>query len=332
MTSRDQGASVDIVTSCDQRYLKPLAVMLVSLAEALGVDRRCRVHVLHVDLDDADQALVASCAASDAVEVVLHRVDPARLSSYPVTAALPMANYLRLEGPALIDADRLLHVDADVIFRRDPFELEARDLGGCTIGAVRDAAMPFVSWWRALPAWRSAGLDPLHPYFNGGVLLIDVEAWRRGRVAERFHEAIEREPPGRFHLQAPLNLVLAFDWHQLDLCWNAIDVCFDPSRAAPWREAAFPLDELQRAVDDPAIVHLTGSKPWDWGSTNPWTAAWLDVLDRTPFSGWRPRRRGGKVLEVLPDPIAERVARHARGLQRVWEERSPSVLQRGGTG
>jgi hypothetical protein len=42
---------------------------------------------------------------------------------------------------------------------------------------------------------------------------------------------------------------------------------------------------------DPWIVHYsTWSKPWHWSCTHPARERFFEVLDRTEWAGWRPRR------------------------------------------
>ncbi len=181
-----------------------------------------------------------------------------------------------LFAPAIAQAgfasDRVIYLDADTVACRDISELHDTALDGRPLAAVPDYNLFHFELHNPIPirdrfgasllylkeelgiAYRGAG-----DYFNSGVLLLDLAAWRRLRLAEACHAFIR----GR-RLQWPdqdaLNVVVGSDYVALDARWNTMAPALD-GMAVPMTPAQAMLRE--RWSTDPWIVHYTGTrKPW----------------------------------------------------------------------
>jgi hypothetical protein len=121
------------------------------------------------------------------------------------------------------------------------------DLGGHVLGAVRDNTQ-----WRAPgrrpEQFRRLGL-PQRPYFNAGMLLIDVERFLEARLLERCVEfgRTNRRQMIR-HDQNLLNGTLQGDWAELSPTWN-------------WQYTRATM--LFEAMQEAHVVHfISPRKPW----------------------------------------------------------------------
>jgi lipopolysaccharide biosynthesis glycosyltransferase len=158
--------------------------------------------------------------------------------------------YIRLQIPAAVHkrAARLLYLDVDVLCMSSLTELWKTDLAGAPLGAVRDPGAPTVGAIRGLPgAPDSVRSDD--PYFNSGILLIDVAEWLHSQISEQCLAYLSNHRDElRFPDQDALNLAVHKRWVELDGKWNHL-VLYDRDRRAP-REYA-------------GIVHFAGPhKPW----------------------------------------------------------------------
>ena len=158
--------------------------------------------------------------------------------------------YLRLALPAAFAGEyrRLLYLDGDVFVQGGDFgALLGVDLGRHAIGAVRDNSQ-----------WRTPGRRPKQfqrlgmgtaPYFNAGVMLIDVAGFNDGGLLERCVTLgrENREVMIR-HDQNLLNATLQGDWAELSPRWN-------------WQYTW--ASRLFEAMEDANVVHFIGPrKPW----------------------------------------------------------------------
>ena len=103
---------------------------------------------------------------------------------------------------------------------------------------------------RGVKGWRALGIPPEATYFNGGVLLLDLEAWRARNVSGRVRRYFNSTSHIDYLHQEALNAVLWNDWHRLDSRWNLLaSRAGRVSDASDWRS--------------PGIVHFAGRvKPW----------------------------------------------------------------------
>ncbi len=161
-----------------------------------------------------------------------------------------LATYLRLTLPDALheDYDRILYLDADIHVQGGDFAaLVKADLKGRPAAAVRDNQQ-----WRS-PSRHPADLKslglPNAPYFNAGVLLIDVPGWRRDNLLRRALD-FGADHAGRMtHKdQTLLNATLHSNWAELSPVWN-------------WQYTRS--SRLFEAMADANIVHFIGPvKPW----------------------------------------------------------------------
>lgn len=165
----------------------------------------------------------------------------------PASAQWPKVVYGRLLLGILLPADveRVIYLDCDMMVR-DPIEaLFTTDMQGYPVAAVRDALAPFIVGRKDMVQNRDL-FDTADPYFNSGMLLIDLKAWRDIDIPARIKALAARGIMGRLYFdQDMLNLIFNDNWLALPWRWNTIDA------------------HAAHEGLDPAILHYTrASKPW----------------------------------------------------------------------
>ncbi len=275
------------VALCIDRAFFPHAVTtvasLLDSGQSLGLD----VHIFHAGADPSCAAAIRALFArrlSDTCRLV--PVDLGGFSGFPVSAAISTGAYARLLLPHLLPLhDRVLYLDADLLVLADLADLWRLDLGGRAAAAVPD---PFCD------NRSSLGFAPAEPYFNSGVMLMDLAAWRSEDIAAATMRLIQREAPNLTHYdQDALNLVLRGRVRFADPRWN-----FQP-RAADLRAAdlGYEAGAFARLRRNPAVIHYTTPhKPWKDPFAIHYGRHYLRCLDRlgepfrTRFFPGLPRR------------------------------------------
>jgi lipopolysaccharide biosynthesis glycosyltransferase len=174
---------------------------------------------------------------------------------------------------------RAVWLDCDLLVTGDLTALWETDLGGSHLLAVRDSVVPRVSSRYGIRRWRELGLPRKAPYFNAGVMLLDVDRWRDDDIGVLAGRYLMGARDVMFWDQEGLNAVLCGRWGELDPRWNRM--------ASAERRA-----DAERADAAHWIVHFGGTlKPWRLPepSSGP-RALFYRHLDQTPWAGWRPRR------------------------------------------
>jgi lipopolysaccharide biosynthesis glycosyltransferase len=276
-----------VVMAADDTYTKQLAVALRSLSDCAG-PTEFHAFVLQSGIDgELRRRVEASCDANVAItwlDVHDDLVEGVRLAR-----RLPRPTAFRIVVSTLLPSDlnRVVYLDSDVIVRRSPEELWSMDLGDAPLAAVRDSFLPFVCM--DVP-WRQFDIDPSASYFNAGVLVVELDRWRELDIAARGIKLL-RDLRLRHSDQSALNMLFANKWRTLSPKWNLQTHHLAGERSRAW--GFEDRTDLERAIADPVIAHLTEggfSRPWEAGSAHPSRDAWFEILDRTRWTGWRPRR------------------------------------------
>lgn len=244
----DRGAAhrSAVVFACDGRYLRFARHAAEQIARLAGPERPFDIALVSTEeMPDCPKEL-----ERDGVRNVRVDID-GLFDGLFLDARRTPAVYARLTLPSIFarDYERILYLDADIFVQGGDFAaLLGVDLGGRVLGAVRDNTQ-----WRTpgrrVEEFRRLGL-PAAPYFNSGMLLIDVARWNEADMLTRA-VAFGRENRARMmrHDQNLLNGLLHGDFAELSPMWN-------------WQYTWSSM--LFETLVDAHVVHFIGSgKPWN---------------------------------------------------------------------
>lgn len=317
---------IQLVLAADSKFVMPLAVTVRSVLDNLSAGRRLALTILDGGLDPADKdRLSKSWTSSKLTGLEWRTLDRSVLSALKISGHVNEMAYYRMLVPEALpeSVKRVIYLDCDLLVRRDLSEIWDQDSSGSACLAAQDCAAPYLDSATALTSFRSCaaylvarrpvpnaqalGLDGSLPYFNSGVMLIDVDCWRRENVTRRLIECLRANHQHiRWWDQYALNVVLAGRWKPLDVRWNQGSHLY---RFPNWRCSPFDETTFERLRSDPFIVHFTSVvKPWHAECRHPYREDWFQCLDRTPWKGWRPPTGGlQKVSRSIYWEIREQV-------------------------
>lgn len=252
-------------------YVPHAAAMIDSALEHGG---DVAVHVLHgPGLGRRDRRRLTRMSE----RVALHVVTPERIHGLPVRDYFTGAMWYRLFLADIVEADRVLYVDCDVIVADALEPLFATDLTGSYVAAVENVPLPW------LPD-RAADLG-LDRYFNSGVLLLNLARLREdGALGEVLAYARREAERLVWPDQDALNAVLGARRVELEARWNTMNALL----AYPEGEQTFGAEAVAAARSAPGIRHFEGpgaNKPWEPGFAHPHGDLYWRHRRRTPYSG-----------------------------------------------
>lgn len=301
----DPAASRPLVLACDAGYAMQLATTLRSVVEANTSGWPLNIHVLSDGFSEATQRRVFDSLPAGSASV---RWVPASLGLFRdfwTREDVSKMTYARLLIPQMFSStvSRVLYLDADILVLDDLTPLWEMDLqGAAVVGAVLDAVDPKLK--AGLPGFET--VPRVRNYFNAGVLLIDLERWRKERVSEKALNYMNRHCRTLYMDQDALNVACDGRWKALNPRWNFHDH-FEKSIANINRE--------QR----PGIVHfVTSMKPWDARVLSLNAGFYDDFRSRTCFA----RNRWDKLRDGS-QAIWARLRRHLRRyalLRTIWRK------------
>lgn len=300
---------MNILYTVDDAFVPQLAAGMCSIFENDGDARDIDVYVFGQGISDGHARMLDEFAHGYGRR--MHLIDISNLMDLIgvdfdtkgwksiVLARLVMARLL----PA--DVHRILYLDGDTIVRRSLQPLWDTDFEGNTLCMV---AEPTVDR-RRLGEIGLAG----KPYYNAGVLFVDLDAWRTTNAEHRLLDCIEREGTHLFaNDQDAINIALAAEIKQISPAYNYANT-FDlyPYRfLAKLVPAWVDRETFDAARRDPAIIHYLGEeRPWRRGNTHRFRDDYLHYLALTPFSdapleeGWTSYFRLWNAFNVLTHPF-----------------------------
>jgi lipopolysaccharide biosynthesis glycosyltransferase len=330
-----------VVLAADDNFAMPLAATVRSALDNLAPDRKLRIYVLDGGIKDVTKQRLLQSWPEARYSIEWLKVDETALAGLPISGHINVISYYRVLIPRVLplDVHRVIYLDADLIVRTDLAQLWDHDLSGRLCLAAQDCAAPYLDSSQALANYplcvphlgaakpirnfRELGLEPQGAYFNAGVLLIDLAAWRNVDLSTQLLVCLKQH---RQHVlwwdQYALNVVLANRWGMLDARWNQGSHVY----AYPtWEQSPFDRQTYVQLREDPYIVHFTSrAKPWQPLCRHPFRGAYFTYINRTAWADWHPPR-----LEVAL-AVGKTLERRLR-LGRNWlRTRARQWMQRGG--
>jgi len=335
-TSSPASDPIVVVTACDENYAHGAAAAVRSAIDSVGPTRSLRVFVLDGGITEPTKDRQLRSWRSRNVSVTWLRPDLDAIRDMPVSDHINLSTYLRILMAELLPADvsKAIYLDADTLVLRNLAELWSVPLDDYYCAATQDAFVPVLDPLMAfdhpihcvtltmtspypIPNFRELGLVGDAPYFNAGIMLVNVARWRRDEVARRGFECLRINGDNvRYWDQYALNTLFSGQWKIVDPRWNQNSHVF---RIPSWDLSHYTEDEFQRVKQDPWIVHFDYKpKPWELESTHPFRRHFFQALDRTAWRGWRPRRSFQERTEVIAKIPGNLFRSYRRWRQTHW--------------
>ena len=308
---------MNIVYVANDRYAQHLAVSMYSLLDTNMSARSIDIYVISTGIGEDSHGRLESIASEFGRGLhILDLSDKRERFGYETHSGRfdisAMGRFFL--GDILPEADRYLYLDCDTVVCASLERLYAKDLRGCICGAVMEPTI--------YPQTKAMiGLAAEDMYFNSGLLLIDMRAWRTAGIdaaLREYYRGIDGQ--SAFCDQDAINAVLKGRIMPLPPRYNFFSNYYYYSYDALVRldrnYAGFPERAFNRAKAHPTIVHYAGDeRPWIRGSRNPYGHLYREYLALTPWAG-TPQEAGreGYMLAYHAMNLATRVA---PGVRRV---------------
>ncbi len=264
---------VNVVFGSDKGYIAHLAVALCSLFEN-NRDLALNVYVLNSNIDPSSWGKIQRIAERYGQKLIDLKVAERDLQGLVTTWHFTLATYYRLFIPEKLPFDRVLYLDVDIVVNGSIAELYSTDLGDNFLAGVRE---PVFDRHSELEMSKDA------KYFNAGVMVINLDKWRREGLKERVISLVKRKPEAMmFSDQCGINSIVNGRWKQVDPKFNLLHpyAADDISGYA----GMFPDEQLENARKHPVIIHFSGaSKPWHFRRKHPYRHLYWKYRSKTPF-------------------------------------------------
>lgn len=283
-----------VTVLCGDRLDFALVALVRTALAHLSAGERLIFHILIEGVSPGSLRRIVDDCQDDRLDLVFHPIgdvltDFESPSPRGAIARLLMGEFL----PRSLS--RVIYLDLDVVILSSLRPLWETHLCGKALGCVADPfGRKLHEWWKVLERdARQSGheLSAQHTYFNSGVMLIDLDHWRRERTGERALLLL-RQNRGLFRLfdQDVLNLLLQGQVLYLEPGWNLIEPIVN---LWSWDYSLYSGLSPERSVLQPAIRHFAGShKPWSELVRNSESRVFYEALRATSSYARAPRPAG----------------------------------------
>lgn len=290
---------INILFSSDDNYAQHLGASVYSLLSNNKEFSEINVYIIDNGISETNRKNLATIESefANAKFIYIDFTDWKNKLSLNMSWNISISAYARLFVDSMLPktVDRLLYLDCDMIVCGSLAPMWTTDLNGKVLGAVQDTIGDVTK--------SAVGLVPEDRYFNSGMLLIDMEAWRAQDMDNKCLSFInDHNGNVTHHDQGVLNGVLRNNWHLLNVENNLMTIHYVMSygktlnyfgeHASFYRES-----EVEAAKLKPVILHYTPSfttRPWVGNCAHPLKNKYWEVLAKTPWKNAVPQKDNSK--------------------------------------
>jgi lipopolysaccharide biosynthesis glycosyltransferase len=260
---------VNIACASDDHYFPGMFAAIASLLVSSDPTYKYDFYIIDGGISDHNFEKLKSALQKIKVKSEINILKPdlnvfEKLPKYFFGSVLP---YARLLLPDLVSVEKIIYIDSDILFLKDIALLWELNLEENYSAAALD--MGIRNFKSEYPDCSFFNLDPASPFFNSGVMLMDLKAFREfGLHLETLRIRFEYPDHFKLHDQSPLNVVLNKKNLFLDQSWNFQSQCYNP---------ILDFDKLLRFEIN--FHFVTSFKPWLYYNENPPSLLFYKLLN-----------------------------------------------------
>lgn len=242
--------NIPVVFSTDHNYIMPTGVAISSLIR--NSKSSYKIFILTAnDVTEEDKIKLHDCINNTGSSIEFINMGEEYSNAF-VIRGITISAYYRLSLPQILkNEDKIIYIDVDVIIQQDLKSLYEFDLGNNYLGAVKAYINPEYA--------KSIDCDPLF-YFNSGVLLMNLKAFRENNLAKEINSLINNK--FTYQDQDILNLICKNKVLFLPIEYNVTHSNFELAiKRSNDIFKIYSKEELLK-TSKPVILHYSGDKPW----------------------------------------------------------------------
>ncbi|MDM8109169.1 glycosyltransferase family 8 protein [Phascolarctobacterium faecium] len=273
---------INIVFASDNNYAQHTAVAMASVLVNTKVPQRIQFYLIDDEIQPGNKEKITKTVQNLGGNIEFIKIKNSRLEDCYVSGELSRASYFRLDIANILDEsiEKIIYLDCDLLVYDDIEKMWQLDMGGMPVAATCDLGIMASARVRRQKN-QFIGLPFDAPYFNAGVLMMDLKQWRSGNFAESIIAlATQNKYPN--HDQDALNKFFMNNWQEIPLRWDVIPPVFNL-----FLKIVTKPNLRKKALEaklNPAIFHYAGGyKPWEYEIHEGFNEKYYEYLKLTEF-------------------------------------------------
>jgi lipopolysaccharide biosynthesis glycosyltransferase len=283
--------NINIVVVSDDNYAQHLGVMLFSLLDNSKYNNLKNIYIIDDNISQINKTKLRNTVQQFGAKIIFKQINNEKYKNFKVSNHISLATYYRISIPEIVDSSikKVIYLDCDLIVKNDICELWQTDISDYCIGAVEipKSDRPF-----------HLGLPLDSGYFNSGVMVINLEKWRKDNISDKVVDYL-KENKEKILLwdQDGLNAILFYKWQQVHPKWNLQTKFFKIN----YDKMNLKDQEYLESIENPSIIHYTGSsKPWQYLNKHPLKNEYYKYLKKTYWKKYNPEDKNLKnVIKIF---------------------------------
>lgn len=273
---------INIALCANELFAIPCMITIITIME----NNKCSnfsFYVLNDGFTEATRAKFQKLADLYHCKISLIEKDTEELKGVDANHRYSIMTYYRFFIPEILnDIEKIIYMDSDMMVRGSLDELWNTDLTDKACAAVVDQNCDDVTNYNRL------SLDA-EQYFNAGMLLINLDYWRRNDIAHKcLNYILENPEKCKYNDQDALNVILNKHITTVSPTFNFQEGWYNPISHIFYHYKK--IEVINTVKNNPVIVHFnTETKPWHNDCLNPWTEEYLSYAQLHPFIGFKKR-------------------------------------------
>lgn len=282
-----------IALCTDEKYSFPCGVCVTSILEN-NKEEECNIYIISKELKikTIEKFKKLQKKYRQKVEIIL--VSDNAFEGLKISERFPESIYYRFMLPQLLNEDKVIYLDCDIIVTSNLKEFWNTDINERACGVVEDQRGDDITLHNRI--------DFHDRYFNSGVLLMNLRYWRENMISNKLINFIYNNPSKCiFPDQDALNAIISNQVIFLEYKYNYQEMFLQNRDGLYLHKSKW--NNLLPSNVMPAIIHYTGSvKPWYRFCTHPYASIFKDYKAISPWKNTRQVARY-KLLEKLKNII-----------------------------
>lgn len=246
---------MNIILCTDENYAMPCGVCITSIFEN-NKNEKCNIYILTNELKQSTISRFEQLSKIYGQKINIVKINTSLLNGLKVSDRFRESIYYRFIIPDIINDDKALYLDCDIIVTQNLTDLWNTDITDYACAVVEDQNGDDIRLHNRIEMYST--------YFNSGMLLMNLDYWRKNKLKKHLVDYVYQNPerclyPDQDALNALLeNKVIFLDYkynYQELMTWSKEKLFLHRSK---WEQAHKYLNIL------PVIIHYTSSiKPWN---------------------------------------------------------------------
>lgn len=267
---------IHIGLCADERFSLPLGVCVTSIFMSNTMNR-VFIHILTPGLSQETLIRLEKTASEYNQTLKVYQIDQSLFDKYPLSEYFPQAIYFRYLLPEIIpiEINKVLYLDSDTIVIKDLKPLWDFDITRYPIAAAQDANGDDIYNRNRIEIFDGK-------YLNSGVLLMNLDIWRKENCFSKLASYIQEFPERcEFPDQDALNVIFHKRTKWLSFRYNFQSVLSEDF--SQYRLHKSNNEDICDSFGQIVILHYSSCmvKPWIRDVSHPLTFIWRSIYEQS---------------------------------------------------